>query len=110
VPGAQRSATSQVAIKSIWTGKVLLLTNNLPTARTSLASRCAAEVWCRRCRHSAPVDLQKLIDQGRGDLPLVKLNWRCLACDGNSAGLTALPLATRGIIPYAPHRRLTAAD
>jgi hypothetical protein len=51
------------------------------------------------------VDLQKLIDQGRGDVPLVKLKWRCLACDGSSAGLIATPLTAHGVVPYTAPRQ-----
>jgi hypothetical protein len=29
-------------------------------------------VWCKACRHRRDVDLQALVDAGRGDVPLKK--------------------------------------
>jgi hypothetical protein len=46
---------------------------DLPTARSTLDNRCTVEVWCNGCRRAVPVDLQRLIDDGRGDVPLVEL-------------------------------------
>ena len=37
-------------------------------------------VWCKACHHQAPADLQALIDAGRGDVPLIKLRFRCTVC------------------------------
>jgi hypothetical protein len=61
--------------------------SDLPTARSTQSNGCTLEIWCHGCRRAVPVDLQKLIDDGRGDVPLVNLRWRCSGCDGNSFGL-----------------------
>ena len=38
-------------------------------------------VWCKGgCRHQAEADLQKLVDTGRGDVPLIHLKYRCSNC------------------------------
>jgi hypothetical protein len=42
--------------------------------------RQALRVWCKACRHRAFGDWQRLIDAGKGDVPIVKLKWRCSAC------------------------------
>jgi hypothetical protein len=34
------------------------------------------------CKHSAEADLHKLIEEGRGDVPLVRLHYRCSNCRG----------------------------
>jgi len=46
--------------------------NGLPTPRTTLRARHVTRlVWCKGgCQHQAHADLQKLIDAGRGDVPL----------------------------------------
>jgi hypothetical protein len=35
---------------------------------------------CRACLRSRDADLQALVDAGRGDVPLVRLRWRCAEC------------------------------
>ena len=35
---------------------------------------------CRHCRHQDDADLPALIDSGRGDVPLIRLRWRCAQC------------------------------
>jgi len=37
-------------------------------------------VWCKSCRHQREVDLQALVDSGRGDVPLIRLRFRCSNC------------------------------
>ena len=37
-------------------------------------------VWCKACRHSGNADLDALIRSGKGDIPLVRLMWRCGHC------------------------------
>jgi hypothetical protein len=37
-------------------------------------------VWCKACRHQADADLQRLVDTGRGDTPLIHLRYRCSKC------------------------------
>jgi hypothetical protein len=41
-------------------------------------------VWWKACRHRAAADLQRLIDDGRGDVPLIRLRYRCSNCSGGS--------------------------
>jgi hypothetical protein len=55
--------------------------HELPTPRTTLAAYYAhVLVFCRSCRHQRDADLQALVDQGRGDVPLVHLRFRCSQC------------------------------
>jgi hypothetical protein len=35
------------------------------------------------CQHSAEADLHELIGEGRGDVPLVLLHYRCSNCHGD---------------------------
>ena len=42
-------------------------------------------VWCKACRHSVDADLEALIRNGKGDIPLVRLKWQCANC---RSGLT----------------------
>jgi hypothetical protein len=37
-------------------------------------------VWCEACRHQAEADLQKLVTEGRGDVPPIHLPFRCSKC------------------------------
>jgi hypothetical protein len=61
--------------------------SDLPTARSTQGNGCTLEIWCHGCRRAVPVDLQKLIDDGRGDVALIELRWRCSGCDSDSFGL-----------------------
>jgi hypothetical protein len=56
--------------------------HDLPTPRTTLRARYAELlVWCQGgCRHQAPVNLQALIEAGKGDVPLIHLRFRCSGC------------------------------
>ena len=55
--------------------------DDLPTPRSTLRSRYVRVlVWCKACRHEADADLQALVDAGRGDVPLIKLRFRCSNC------------------------------
>jgi len=54
---------------------------DLPTPRTTLASRFVRVLLtCWHCRHQADADLPALLAAGRGDVPLVRLRWRCARC------------------------------
>ena len=65
---------------------------DLPTARTMLAARfLLLRVRCRSCQHAADADLQKLIDQGRGDVPVVKLRFRCTKCGSRRTDVLVTP-------------------
>jgi hypothetical protein len=53
----------------------------LPTPRSTLASRYVRVLLtCWHCRHQADADLPALVAAGRGDVPLVRLRWRCTRC------------------------------
>jgi hypothetical protein len=41
-------------------------------------------VWCKACRHRDFADLQTLIDSCSGDVPLIKLRYRCSNCPGGA--------------------------
>jgi hypothetical protein len=57
------------------------VTDGLPTPRSTLRDSSARVlVWCKACRHQADADLQKLVDTGRGDVPLIHLKYRCSRC------------------------------
>jgi hypothetical protein len=47
------------------------------TPRTRAGRYVSVQVRCRACRHSADADLDALIRDGRGDVPLVRLRFRC---------------------------------
>jgi len=52
--------------------------DDLPTPRSTLRSRYACVlVWCKACCHQREADLQRLVDTGKGDVPLIKLRFRC---------------------------------
>jgi hypothetical protein len=63
---------------------VAQVSDNLPTPRSTLASRLRVHVRCPACRHRDYADLQALIDSGRGDVPLIQLRYRCSNCSGGS--------------------------
>jgi hypothetical protein len=54
--------------------------DELPTARSMASTGLKWHIWCRACRWSEDADFQKLINVGRGDVPLVELKWRCGNC------------------------------
>ena len=56
------------------------MTDDLPTPRSTLQSRLRVFVRCSACRHRDYADLQKLVDSGRGDAPLIRLRFRCTGC------------------------------
>jgi len=57
--------------------------DDLPTPRSALRSRYTCVlVWCKSCRHQREADLQRLVDTGKGDVPLIKLRFRCSNCGG----------------------------
>ena len=52
-----------------------------PTPRSTLrAGYACVLVWCKACRRQREADLQALVDAGRGDVPLIKLRYRCSNC------------------------------
>jgi hypothetical protein len=58
------------------------VTDDLPTPRSTLRAGYRVLVWCKACRHRANADLQRLVDAGRGDTPLIRLRYRCSNCPG----------------------------
>ena len=57
-------------------------------------------------RHQGVADLQRRVDAGRGDVPLIELRWRCANCRSR---LTDFVCAGWGAIGVRP-RRPGAAD
>jgi hypothetical protein len=60
------------------------MTDDLPTPRSTLQSRLCVFVRCLACRHRDYADLQRLVDSGRGDTPLIRLRYRCSNCPSGS--------------------------
>ena len=53
----------------------------LPTPRSTLRARYVRVlVWCKACHHQADADLQTIGDASHGDVPLIKLRFRCANC------------------------------
>jgi hypothetical protein len=48
------------------------MTDDLPTARTMAPTGFHVHVWCKACRHSGNADLDALIRNGKGDIPLAR--------------------------------------
>ncbi len=48
--------------------------------RTTLRDGYRLLVWCKACRRQEGADLQRLVDAGRGDVPLVQLRFRSMNC------------------------------
>jgi hypothetical protein len=59
------------------------MSDDLPTPRSTL-SGLRVLVWCKAFWHRANADLQRLVDMGRGDTPLIRLRYRCSNCRGGS--------------------------
>ena len=53
------------------------MSDELPTARTTAPTGFRIHVWCKACRHSVDADLAALIRNSKGDIPLMRLKWRC---------------------------------
>jgi hypothetical protein len=60
------------------------MSDGLPTPRSTLRNGLCVFVWCKACRHRADADLQRLVDAGRGDTPLIRLRYRCSNCRSGS--------------------------
>ena len=52
----------------------------LPTARDYLKSNVRLTVWCKACTHQIEMEFRKIVDQGKGDVLVVKLRFRCENC------------------------------
>jgi hypothetical protein len=62
------------------------MTDDLPTARPMATTGFRWHVYCKSCRWSSDTDFAKLINDGRGDVPLIKLRWRCGNCQSRLIG------------------------
>ena len=56
------------------------MADDLPTPRSISRTGYRVHVWCKACRRAKDADLAALIDAGQGDVPLVRLRWRCGNC------------------------------
>jgi hypothetical protein len=66
--------------------------HEVPTPRSTLAARCVdLQVKCRSCLRMRNVDLQALIDAGKGDVPLVHLRFRCSYCGHRGCDALVVP-------------------
>jgi hypothetical protein len=54
--------------------------DDLPTPRSISRTGYRVHVWCKACQHAKDADLAALIADGRGDVPLVQMKWRCGNC------------------------------
>ena len=73
----------------------------LPTARTIAPTGFRVHVWCKACRHSVDADLDALIRSGKGDIPLVQLEWQCANC---RSGMTDFVVTGAHFGAKEPHR------
>jgi hypothetical protein len=48
--------------------------HELPTPRSISRIGYRVHVWCKACRHAKDADLAALIDAGKGDVSLVRMN------------------------------------
>jgi hypothetical protein len=53
---------------------------DLPTARDYLKSHLRLVIWCKACRHQREIGFQSIIDQGKGEVPIVHLKFVCKNC------------------------------
>ena len=70
------------------------MSGELPTPASTLrADYVRVRLDCRsRCAaYPGSADLQKLIDAGQGDTPLVKLRWRCAECGSRLVNAMVAP-------------------
>jgi hypothetical protein len=64
---------------------------DLPTPRTTLQARYVrVMLTCWSCRHQRDAALEALIADGRGDVPLVRLRWRCNRCGLRRIGMACI--------------------
>ena len=56
------------------------LRDHLPTARDFRTSNYRLIVWCKACRHQTEMPFPTIVEQGKGDVPLIDLRFRCENC------------------------------
>ena len=68
--------------------EAIVTDHGLPTPRSTLRNDSGAQVlvWCKACGHQAEADLEKLVAEGRGDVPLIHLPFRC-RCGSRATGI-----------------------
>jgi hypothetical protein len=54
--------------------------SDLPTARDYLKSSVRLLIWCKACRHQIEIGFPSLVEQGKGNVPIVHLKFRCTNC------------------------------
>jgi hypothetical protein len=54
------------------------MSDDLPTPLSISRTAYRVHVWCKACRHAKDADLAALI--AGGDVPLIRLRWRCGNC------------------------------
>jgi len=58
-------------------------------------------VWCKSCRYQAQ-DMQKMIDAGKGDVPLTWLRFRCSNCRSSLTDFVCTGRTAIGVQPWRP--------
>ena len=53
------------------------MNSDLPTARDYLKSNVRLLIWCKACRHQIEIEFRTIVDQGKGDTPVVHLRFGC---------------------------------
>ena len=58
--------------------------SDLPTARDYKGNHRLV-VWCRACRFQRELSFRSLVNDGRGDTPIINLRFRCTNCGSHMA-------------------------
>ena len=75
----------------------------LPTPRTTLrTNHVTLLVWCKGVSDQADARLQRLVEAGRGDVPLIHLKFRCSNCGSDR---TDWAITGRGAATVQPWQR-----
>jgi hypothetical protein len=62
-----------------WIPEQICRVTDLPTARDYKGNHRLV-VWCRACRLQRELSFKTLVDDGRGDIPIINLRFRCTNC------------------------------
>jgi hypothetical protein len=83
--------------------------HGLPTPGTTLRAHYVSLLVCCKgsCQHQAEADLQALTEQGRGDVPLTRLKFRCCGSDRTDFVVTSRDTRSRGEQREEPPSRET---
>jgi hypothetical protein len=76
--------------------------HDLPTPRSTLQARYVRLlVWCTGgCQHQAEADLHRLVETGRGDVPLTALRFRCSNCHSDRTGWVVTSAGAAAVRPW----------